>query len=352
MVFMNVRNAAVFTLAIVICCGGINVARTLQTSQDSNLRDIVGGAGLVGIRPKNPPVKQVRSQQKSGAKTTGSSAKRTQKTAPALSAEDQKEIYIADGNDARADFSPRYSEAVAQYKRALEIDPREARAYAGLGNVYLDQKRYAESAEAYEKAIGINPEYTDVYMPLGLDYIRLERYDAAIEAFKKVLILKPDQAEANNNLCYSLNHVERYQEAIPRCDEAIRLTQGGQPYESIFQRKDVVAAQAFKNLGHAYNGLERYKDAAEALEKAVRLEPENVSAHFNLGLAYYQLKRYSDAIAEYKLAIGLRPDFVEGHYNLGLTYVATGEMAAARSEYEALKPLNAALAEELARFLK
>ena len=89
-------------------------------------RDLIGGALLIFRTPEDPPV--------GGGRLKG------HRITPKV-AKEQNRI-IARANAARRAPTPRYEEAEQQYREAARLDPNDARSYAGLGNVYLDQTRY------------------------------------------------------------------------------------------------------------------------------------------------------------------------------------------------------------------
>jgi Flp pilus assembly protein TadD len=299
--------------------------------------DLVGGAALVFRKPENPPV--------GGGRITERRAPR-----PTSKAQDQ---IIARGNAARSAATPRYSEAEQEYRQAARLDPMDARAYAGLGNVYVDQGRFSDAVEQYSKAVQLRDDYTDALMPLGYSLVRLNRYADAIATYNRTLALEPDNPEIHNNLSYIYNHTNSYNEAIEASQRAITLLgETGQAYKQGYQTRDQVLSHAYKNLGNAYTGLKRYNEAADALKQATAIEPNNAAAHFNLGLTLYTGGRYSEAIQAYKEVIRLRPNLAAGHFNLALAYFAINNRAAAMAEYETLKALDAKMADQLYRQIK
>ena len=335
------------TIAVVAMNVG-DAAAQGQPGGGSLSGDAVGGANLIFRKPDNPAVHTAGSSSQ-GAAGGGRVSSRVKSHSPAA-AQDQ---IIAKGNAARSAPTPRYSEAEQQYKLAAGQDPNDARAHAGLANVYLDQGRFADAAEAYRQAIKVKADYLPAYQPLAYSLVRLDRFPEATETLKQALQYDPNNAELYNNLGFAYVHAERYAEAVEACQKAIALLgQTGQAYKQGLQTKNDVLSHAYKNLGNAYNGLKQYNEAAEALKRAAEIEPTNAAAQFNLGLALFNGRRYSEAIEAYKAVIKLRPELAAAHYNLGLTYVAINDNEAARQEYNILKPLNAGMANQLQSLIK
>lgn len=323
------RIAAV-ALALICFFGGPPVQG--QDGGGSLNRDLIGGALLIFRQPENPPV--------------GGGRLRGHKITPRV-AKEQNRI-IARANAARSAPTPRYTEAEQQYRQAAELDPTDARSYAGLGNVYLDQGRFNDAIEQYRQAIKLKADYSDALMPLGFALVRLNRLPEAIETYDRALKVEPDNPEIYNNLGYLYNHTGRYSEAVTACLEAIRLLgQTGEAFKQGYQTRQEVLSHAYKNLGNAYSGMKNYEEAAKALRQATTIEPNSASAFFNLGLTLYTGRRYSEAIEAYKEVIKLRPQLAAARYNLGLAYLAINDKKAATAEYDALKPLDAKAAEQL-----
>ena len=51
-----------------------------------------------------------------------------------------------------------YKEAIESYKQATGINPDDADAHRGLGDVFFGLNMYKEAIESYRKAIRINPD--------------------------------------------------------------------------------------------------------------------------------------------------------------------------------------------------
>lgn len=305
------------------------------TGGGSVVRDITGGAALIFRAPQNPTIQ--------GA--TGGGRVRGKTKTPVVRKQDS---FLARANAARSAAQPRYAEAEQQYRLAVQIAPDDARGFAGLGNVYVDQGRFSEAVDAYEKALKVKPDYNGAHLPLAFSLARLNRYPEAITIYQEALKRDPNSPEVHNNLSFAYNHTGRFQEAIDSSEQAIKLLgETGEAYKLGFQERNEIRSYAYKNLGNAYNGLKRYDEAAIALKKSSEIEPKNASAHFNLGLTLYNAGRYSEAIESYKEVIKLRPKLPQAYFNLGLTYFAIQDKTAAMAQYETLKGLDSEMAKQL-----
>ena len=340
---MRNRVFPLFCLALAIAvsqAGWFGATAQDITGGGSLLRDITGGAALIFRAPQNPMVHVSGGGQ--GA-TGGGRVKPAAK--PPVRKQD---ALIARANAARSAPKPRYAEAEEQYQLAAQIAPDDARAFAGLGNVYVDQGKFALAVDSYQKAIKLKPDYNGAYLPLAFSLARLDRYPEAIEVYNETLRRDPSSPEVYNNLSFAFNHNGRYQEAVDASLQAIKLLgESGEAYKLGFQERNEIRSYAYKNLGNAYNGLKKYDEAATALKKSSEIEPKNASAHFNLGLTLYNAGRYSEAIESYKEVIKLRPNLGQAYFNLALTYYAIHDKPQAMAQYETLKGIDAEMAKQL-----
>ncbi len=347
------EGAKALVLTAAVCfSGSICVIAQDQAGGGRVTGDALGGAALVFRKPENPALHTASGASGSTA-GGGKLQSATPKVRAAAAATEAHERVIARGNAARSAPTPRYNEAEREYKLAATQDPLDARAYLGLGNVYLDQSRYADAVTSYRQALKLKVDYVPAYQPLAYSLARLDRYDEAIETLKQALKYDPNNAEVYNNLSFAYVHSARYAEAIDAGNQAIVLLgQTGQAYKQELQLRNEVLSNAYKNLGNAHNGLKQDNEAADALKHAAEIEPKNAAAQFNLGLALYNGGRYSEAIEAYRAVISLRPQLAGAHYNLGLTFVAINDQEGAKRQYDILKPLNPGMAAQLATLIR
>ena len=90
--------------------------------------------------------------------------------------------------------------AMADYNKALKIDPENALIYYNLGVVKDDLEDYSGAVIYYTKAIEIDPEYASSYLNRGVikDYELNDHYGAIID-YTKVIKLEPNEVLAYYN---------------------------------------------------------------------------------------------------------------------------------------------------------
>ncbi len=69
-------------------------------------------------------------------------------------------------------------------KNSLAVDPKLAEAHLQLGNLYSDQNKYTEAVPEYGRALELNPDLADAHYRLGQAYVRTGEKVRAQEQFQ------------------------------------------------------------------------------------------------------------------------------------------------------------------------
>src|SRR5262249_52215363 len=86
----------------------------------------------------------------------------------------------------------RFDEAIAQVKRAIELDPLSLVINSDLGNTYYRARRYDEAIAQLRKTIDLDPSFYYAHWNLGSALAAKGEIDAAIQEFKKARELNDD----------------------------------------------------------------------------------------------------------------------------------------------------------------
>jgi superkiller protein 3 len=270
------------------------------------------------------------------------------------------EMALAQGNRSRdkantVGTSDDLDAAEKFYKKALALNPKEARAYVGLGNVEMDYDYVPEAdgsssawkegmkraADYYQKALEINPKYYDAYM--GLAWVhQLQSFDdpsiyaKSEQEYRQAMLLRPGDPEPHSSLGSLYERRESdYSKAVAEYREAIKLATDKGDLSALYSR-----------LGDVLEKWGQYAEAVDAYRKRIELDPKNGTAHFDLGRVYLdKLQKYAEAVEELKLAVKLNPNdapafpprLYEAYYKLGLSYVEAKNKTAAMEQYQILR---------------
>ncbi len=211
-------------------------------------------------------------------------------------------------------------EAMAHYRKALELKPDYAEAHSNLGNALTGRGQIDEAMAHYRRALEVKPDYAEAHNNLGNALVGCGRFDEAITQYQKVLEVKRDSAEVHNNLGNALAGCRRFDEAITQFQKALEV------------KPDYVAAHY--DLGNALVGCGRFNEAITHFQKALEIKPDYVTARNNLGNALVGCGRFDEAITQYQKALEVKPDYVAAHYNLGNALVGCGRFDEAITQYQ------------------
>jgi tetratricopeptide (TPR) repeat protein len=154
--------------------------------------------------------------------------------------------------------------------------------------VFETQGKYAEAVAEYRKAIEKNPKAIDLHFRLGRALLLQSHDPAALEQarkeFEAELALNPSDAAAEYQVGQTLTAQQRNAEAAPHFERAAQL------------RPDF--PEALIAVAKLRSAAKRYPEAIALLERAIKLQPRNETAHYNLMLAYRNAGRSADAQRE------------------------------------------------------
>ena len=94
--------------------------------------------------------------------------------------------------------------AAAQFREAIRLDPKMARAYVMLGITLRRQNYYKGALASFRKAVEVDPTVRIRQTNLGMELKAEGNTAGAISAFRKAIELKPDFEKAHYSLGIAL----------------------------------------------------------------------------------------------------------------------------------------------------
>lgn len=194
----------------------------------------------------------------------------------------------------------RKEEAEVAYRKAVEINPKDAYARGNLGVLLKEAGRIEEAEEAYRRAIEIDPRYARASSNLGVLLAETGRKEEGEEAFRKAVQTDALNAEYRNGLAYCLWELKRMDEAEHEAREAIRL--------------DPSYSYAHATLGLLVFEKDNLDEGRKLYERAISLSPDDLPLmqkfHFEYGRALGRNRRKAKAGHELETARDIDATYV------------------------------------------
>ena len=184
-------------------------------------------------------------------------------------------------------------QALAVARHAVELDGNLPAARVSLGLVLLSAGQHDAARTELEKALALDPENADAYRGRGELHQALGQIGQAESDFRRAIELRPADRTFHDLLGTLYFHAGRMKEAEGEYRESIALAPDG--------------VWGLRNLAGVLIAGGRLPEAAVLLQRALQVRPSS-TLYGNLGTVYFYQGLYPEAAAAYKKAL----DFPEG----------------------------------------
>jgi|GEM_PF-1276282 len=233
--------------------------------------------------------------------------------------------------------------ALVESRKALELDPSFAEAYAMIGEILrFDKKRSDEAIKAFQAAIKANPQLLTVYEPFGQLLAETKDEKGAEEIFRKGMEIDPKHMAGRFTLGRLLVKQGRLKEA--------RILWEGRASDT---------DKTYPNFITLLERAERMKQATDALAQ----KPDDPETLLQMGLAvmdgdhWVVDRRQERAIAYFRKVLELKPNFAMAQYAICKAYIQIADTFKDKNknvdeELAKLKQLDPKLANEMEEYRK
>ncbi len=205
---------------------------------------------------------------------------------------------------------------------ALKYNPINFTATNNLGSVYLASGKYQQAVALFKKALELNPNFKFPYINLARTYVQLKQYDSALMNYHSMLQFEPNSIEGIQGLGIAFFQMQRFDSAEYYFNKVLQMS----PDEPT----------TLEYLGATYLNGKKYPQSIAIFKKLIGLNPNDLNAYSNMGKAFYFSQQYAPAIETFnkELSLDQRSGLRDLPY-IALSYEKMGNMDAAR-KYEAM----------------
>ncbi len=236
-----------------------------------------------------------------------------------------------------------YEQAIAEFSRAVQLDPGNSNAWSELAQAYADTNRPVEAVATFRKAIDAQPGGFRFYQELGNFYVYRNEYPQAEAQYRRVTEIAPGCVDGHMDLGLALMQQGHFEDAEGELLIALKL------------KRDPLLLM---NLGALYYARGSFQEAVRYFEASLNEGPKTAFGYRELADGYRRLGRKRDAEDAYRAARGLaeedvtrNPRKADSHVLLGLISAGLGDAARAGFELSqalSLEPENAMVMREAA----
>jgi tetratricopeptide (TPR) repeat protein len=218
-----------------------------------------------------------------------------------------------------------YNLAIEQFKKVVEQNPNDSRAWFQIGMSYLMQQEIEDAIENLTKSIQLDKKFADAFNARGLAHSYKEDLDLATIDFDRAIMIDPNFSEAYINRGSAFLSQDKVDLAKSDFDYAIKIDPSNP--SSLFLRGSIYSLQ-----GNPDGALIDFK-------AAVKKGMNNPTIYFEIGNLYFTMGDYKNAIKNYSESINMDSKYHEAINNRAMSYDALGEASKARKDRDRLSEL-------------
>jgi tetratricopeptide (TPR) repeat protein len=221
------------------------------------------------------------------------------------------EKYLASGD--KYFKAGKYTEAILQYRNAVQVNPRLGKAHFQLAQAYLAVQALQPAYKELQQTVDVDPGNVEAQLQFAAMLLAAKRFDDAKIAVEKVLAADPNNARAHAIVGDRLALAHDPDGAIREFQTAIKL--------------DPRRVEVYSLLAQVYMTRSQLSDAEAIFKQASAANPQSVQARSNLGGFYLGQRKFKEAEAEMSAASKLSPGDPAPRLMLAAAYVAEGNLA-------------------------
>ncbi len=225
---------------------------------------------------------------------------------PELGQQFEVNFQLAPGQDQKLPFEmtdaerEQFRQQTAQSEKRRQFSA-EVKAHFDLAVQLSEQGKQAEAVDEFNKAIEKDPKQPGILARLGDTYMKMQKYDDALATYQKAAALGAADPVIYTNMGVVLSKLGKVAESQEAFKKAAAMSPGS-------------AAQNYYNLGVTMFNSGNQAQAVDAFKQAIAADPNYADSYFQLGICLSGKPETAAAAIEAfqkYVQIGQKPDQVE-----------------------------------------
>ena len=180
-------------------------------------------------------------------------------------------------------FSERgdHAAALAEYKRAIEIQPQFIEAFNNIGQIHAQMGNKDLAIDAYENALKISND-PKVLLNIGVEYFNSGEFDTALRYFLNSVSMSHNFLEANFYTGLTYYELQNFHNAKPYLTNVVSMNINH--YRANFM------------LACIHYDSKEYKQALECIDRVAAVHADRTFIEKLYGFCHYHLGNYEKAV--------------------------------------------------------
>jgi len=229
-------------------------------------------------------------------------------------------------NDKGIDHGPgaRIKEAIDDFSTAIRIMPDDPEGWAlrGKCKAWSGQYPIQYAIDDLDEAIALKPDFVDALRDRAMCYYKLNEFAQASEDLDKVIEKQPEEPKGHfyKAICI-INSTKDYPAALEEANRALQL--------------DPELAGAYHIRGIANTQLGHFHNAIKDYDVAIEKKTENTfDCYFQRAKVKHNLRDYEGSVADHTEAIKLKPEIPQAYFNRGIAYFYLRKFDLAMADFD------------------
>jgi cytochrome c-type biogenesis protein CcmH/NrfG len=204
----------------------------------------------------------------------------------------------------------RPEQAIAAYRRAIEMDPSHIDRYEDLISLLLYQRRTADALLVVNQTLKIAPKDSRPWVFKGNVDLRRNDYKDALESYVHAVQLDKENPDALFGVAGVYYVTGQNEAAISECKAGISRFPNDARFYVTYAEMLLASPDA----------MQQHAQARDLLERAVKLTPQSAQAHYLLGQIALQEGQLKEAEEDLLRSLASDPDRSKTHFALSRVY--------------------------------